>query len=147
MVNRPWPRARRNCSTTASRSASDARISRCMADLTSTLHEGKTPSGWAGGVCVGGWPARRGGAAGFRDLDGEAVTDGGQRGGTGRTNGWAVVRPAGGRLLPGTGRSVRHHAAGRSGRRGDQGRGAGGGRDAHLDPAGPGRDVHLLPEH
>src|SRR5271166_2008199 len=74
----------------------------------------------------------------------DRLTKGRQRddGGPGRG---AAGRPAGGRLLPDPGRPVRDDAAGRHGRRGDQGRGAGRGRHPHLAAPGPGWHLDLLP--
>ncbi|CAA9244905.1 MAG: L-carnitine dehydratase/bile acid-inducible protein F, partial [uncultured Actinomycetospora sp.] len=59
----------------------------------------------------------------------------------------AAGRPAGGRLLAGARRALRHDAAGRPRCRGGQGRVAAGRRDAHVDAADPRRDLDLLPRH
>src|SRR5690349_18117017 len=54
-------------------------------------------------------------------------------------------RAAGGGLLPDPGRAVFHHAAGRHGSRGGQGRGPRRGRHPELAASGQGRRLHLLP--
>ena len=66
------------------------------------------------------------------------------RGPDGRTLGPAR-RPAGRRLLPDPGRALRHDAAGRPRRRGDQGRGPAGRRHPHLVAPGARRRLDLLP--